>query len=323
MPKKGYQFHQEKLLFVNEKPSLGRKIIRGLLKFISSLCIAVVIFGMYWIFFDSPKEKALKRENGEILTQYHLLSKEVERLDNILQGMEQRDDNIYRTVFESEPIANNIRRAGSGGVNKYEHLKHLSDADLVVTTAKKIDELSKAMYIQSKSYDEIELLAKHKIDMLASIPAILPLSFNGENTRVTSGFGNRMHPIYKIVKPHTGMDFSGSVGTPIYATGNGVIEKSVFENGYGRHVVINHGYGYKTLYGHLNNFNVKVGQKVKRGDIIGFMGNTGVSSSTHLHYEVRKNNVAIDPVNFYYSDLTPDEYDALVEAANNTGQSMD
>ena len=238
--------------------------------------------------------------------------------------MEARDDNIYRVIFETDPIPSSIRRAGSGGVDQYEHLRQIDNADLLIGTAKKIDELSKAIYIQSKSFDKIEELAKNKIDMLASIPAILPVSLKNKSThQVTSSFGYRMHPIYKTPKFHAGMDFTGTVGTPIYATGNGVVIESKFDKGYGRHVVIDHGFSYKTLYAHMDKILAKKGQKIKRGDVIGYLGNTGLSTGPHLHYEVRKNNKPIDPINFYFNDLTPDEFELLVETANNTGQSMD
>ena len=279
---------------------------------------------LVYAFVDSPKEKMLKRQYEEMVTQYHLLSGKVEQMDNVLKDMESRDDNIYRVIFETDPIPSTIRRAGSGGVDQYELLKQLSDADLIIGTSRKSDELSKAMYVQSKSFDEVEKLVKNKIDMLASIPAILPISLKDKNTRiVSSSYGYRMHPIYKTKKFHAGMDFTGAIGTPIYATGNGTVIANQFDKGYGRHVIIDHGFNYKTVYAHMDKALVKKGQKVKRGDIIGYIGNTGLSTGPHLHYEVRKNDKPLDPVNFYYNDLTPDEYAAFVEAANNTGQSMD
>lgn len=324
MPKTGYHFNTETLSFDKVETTLRKKCWRLVRKFISSASLALVMVFLTYAFIDSPKEKALKRENEEIRSQYQLLSSEVERLDNILQDLEQRDDNIYRVIFETEPIAASIRRAGTGGVNRYEHLKHLDNSDLVIETARKIDELSKAIYIQSKSYDQVEELAKNKIQMLASIPAILPVSLTEKTTRqVTSSYGYRMHPIYKMVKFHAGMDFTGKIGTPIYATGDGIVEKDAFDKGYGRHVIINHGFNYKTLYAHMEKSVVKAGQKVKRGDVIGYLGNTGVSTGPHVHYEVRKNDKPVDPINYYFNDLTPEEFDALVETANNTGQSMD
>lgn len=324
MPKTGYRFNPETLSYDKIEIPLRTKIGRWTKKFFSSLSLAVVIFFIVSAFIDSPKEKALKREKEEILAQYHLLSNEVGKLDAVLKNLEERDDNIYRVIFETEPIDDAIRRAGTGGVNKYEHLKNLKDADLIIGVSKKLDELSKALYIQSKSYDEIEKLAKNKVEMIASIPAIIPLSLKNPRNRVSSAYGYRMHPFYKTVKFHAGMDFAGAVGTPIHATGDGTVIAVENERGYGKCVIVDHGFSYKTLYGHLDSYNVKVGQKVKRGDVIAYLGNTGgLSTGPHLHYEVRKNNIPMNPINYYFNDLNPEEYEALVETANNTGQSMD
>ena len=324
MRKSGYRFIPDTLSYDKIETTLRKQFWILTKKLFSTVSLAIVIFFIVSAFVDSPKEKALKRENEEILAQYHLLSNEVEKLDGILKNLEERDDNIYRVIFETEPIDASIRRAGSGGVNKYEHLKHLDNAELIISTTKKLDELSKALYIQSKSYDDVEELAKNKIEMIASIPAIIPISMKDPRVRISSAFGNRVHPFYKTIKFHAGMDFAGAVGTPIHATGNGKVISAEIRQGYGKCIVIDHGFSYTTLYGHLNGYNVKVGQKVKRGDIIAFIGNTGgLSTGPHLHYEVRKNNVPMDPINYYFNDLTPDEYDELVNIANNTGQSMD
>lgn len=323
MAKTGYRFNPETLSYDKIHISFKRKLWLLVVKFFQSLSLALVIFLIVSSFIDSPKEKALKRENEEILAQYHILNNQINQLDNVLKDLENRDDNIYRVIFESDPIDISIRRAGSGGVNKYEALKDMDNAELIISTSKKLDELSKAMYVQSRSYDEIESLAKNKIDMLASIPAILPVSLKNPKTRFSSSFGYRIHPIYKTVKLHAGMDFSGAVGTPIYATGNGKVVYTEIHKGYGKTVLIDHGFNYQTRYAHLNSYNVKAGQKVKRGDIIGYMGNTGMSSGPHIHYEVRKSGVAVDPINYYFNDLSADEYDKLVSEANNNGQTMD
>ena len=283
----------------------------------------MIIFFVVFTFIDSPKEKALKREKEEILAQYHILNDQINQLNKVLKNLENRDDNIYRVIFESDPIDVSIRRAGSGGVNKYESLKGMDNAELIISTSKKLDELSKAIYIQSKSYDEIETLVKKKIEMLASIPAILPVSLKNKRTRFSSSYGYRIHPIYKTKKFHSGMDFSGAIGTPIYATGNGKVVEVKNQKGYGKSILIDHGFNYQTLYTHLNKYNVKVNQKIKRGDIIGFLGNSGMSTGPHLHYEIRKNGKPIDPINYYFNDLTADEYDQLVAEANNNGQAMD
>ncbi|WP_303180279.1 M23 family metallopeptidase [uncultured Butyricimonas sp.] len=322
MRKAGYHFNSDTLSFDKIESTLRKKTWRLFKKFFSSFSLAIVMLYLVYAFIDSPKEKQLKRKYEEVLTQYSLLSNKVEYLDNVLKDMESRDDNIYRVIFETEPIPSTIRRAGSGGVDQYEHLKHLDNSDLIIGTAKKIDELSKAIFVQSKSFDAIENLAKNKIEMLASIPAILPVSLK-EAHQVSSSYGYRMHPIYKTMKFHAGMDFTGAIGTPIYATGNGLVVESQFDKGYGRHVIIDHGFSYKTMYAHLEKIVVKKGQTVKRGDVIGYLGNSGLSTGPHLHYEVRKNEKPVDPINFYFNDLSPDEFEKLVEIANNTGQSMD
>lgn len=323
MAKTGYRFNPETLSYDKIHTTFKKRLWILTVKSFQSLSLAVVIFFIVSAFIDSPKEKALKREKEEILAQYRILNNQINQLDEVLKNLENRDDNIYRVIFESEPIDGSIRRAGSGGINKYEALRDMDNAELIISTSRKLDELSKAMYVQSKSYDEIEMLAKNKMDMLASIPAILPVSLKNEKTRFSSSFGYRIHPIYKTVKLHAGMDFSGSIGTPIYATGNGKVVYTEIRQGYGKTVLVDHGFNYQTLYGHLDRYNVKAGQKVKRGDIIGFMGNTGQSVGPHVHYEVRKNGNAINPINYYFNDLSADEYDKLVEESNNNGQTMD
>ena len=321
MARTGYYFNVETLSFDKVDMTIREKMRRWLLKFFSSFSLAIVLFIVLWNFFPSPKEKALKRENEEILSLYDLLSNEVAHLHETLSDLEQRDDNIYRVIFEVDAIAASIRRAGTGGVDRYKNLKHFNNAGLIIETTRKIDMLSKAIYIQSKSYDEVEMLARNKTEMLASIPAILPASLT--STRISSMFGWRQDPIDHVPREHWGMDFSGAVGTPIYTTGNGIVESCDVGRGFGRHVIINHGFHYKTLYGHLEKINVTKGQRVKRGDVIGLLGGTGRVTGPHLHYEVRKNGKQINPINFYFSDLSPEEFDMLVETANNAEQSMD
>ncbi len=323
MAKTGYRFNPETLSYDKIEKTLRKKVFLLLRNFFSSLSLGIVIFFIVSAFIDSPKEKALKREKDELLARFHIVYSELERLDEILKNLESRDDNIYRVIFETDPISSSIRRAGTGGVNKYESLKGISNSEEIINISKQLDELSKAIYIQSKSYDEVEELAKNKIEMMASIPAIVPISLKNKRNHISSAFGMRMHPLYKTVRFHAGMDFSGAIGTPIYTTGNGVITKVEMDKGYGKFIEIDHGFNYKTVYAHLSGYNVRVGQRVKRGDVIGYLGNTGVSIGPHVHYEVRRNNIPVDPINYYFNDLTADEYEDLVETANNTGQSMD
>lgn len=289
----------------------------------SSAILAFFILLIFFQYFDSPKEKRLKGEINHLLSQYEIINNDLEKIELVLDDIQKRDDNIYRTIFEADPIPTSIRKQGFGGVNRYKKLSGYSNSDLIINTSKKIDQLTKQLYLQSKSFDEIIELAKNKSKMLASIPAIQPVA-NKDLKRMTSGYGYRIHPIYKTRKMHYGMDYSAKVGTEIYATGDGVVSKvKRSKRGYGNYVKINHGFGYETLYAHMSKYIVKKGQKVKRGEVIGYVGNTGISTAPHLHYEVRKDNKKINPVNFYFNDLTPDEYEKMLELASQPNQSFD
>jgi murein DD-endopeptidase MepM/ murein hydrolase activator NlpD len=288
------------------------------------LLFAAAILLVAYTFFDSPKEKMLRRENAFLRNQYELLNKDLAQVEKVLADIENRDDNIYRTIFEAEPIAENIRQVGVGGVNRYNHLSGYNVSDLVVSSRHRLDKLSKRLYVQSKSFDEVIELAENKEAMLASIPAIQPVR-NLDLRRMASGFGNRMHPLYKVWKMHWGMDFSAPIGTEIYATGDGVVKEANRTNirGYGRYITIDHGFGYETLYAHCSKVSVRVGQKVKRGEVIGLIGNSGTSSSPHLHYEVIKDGQKINPINFFFNDLSPEEYDRMIEMSSHANQSFD
>ena len=289
----------------------------------SSAILAFFTLLIFFQYFDSPKEKRLKGEINHLLSQYEIINNDLEKIELVLDDIQKRDDNIYRTIFEADPIPTSIRKQGFGGVNRYKKLSGYSNSDLIINTSKKIDQLTKQLYLQSKSFDEIIELAKNKSKMLASIPAIQPVA-NKDLKRMTSGYGYRIHPIYKTRKMHYGMDYSAKVGTEIYATGDGVISKvKRSKRGYGNYVKINHGFGYETLYAHMSKYIVKKGQKVKRGEVIGYVGNTGISTAPHLHYEVRKDKKKINPVNFYYNDLTPEEYEKMLEISSQYNQSFD
>ena len=290
---------------------------------VSSLIFASIMTIVLFSFIDSPKEKKLKREINNLELQYIAILENMNQAESVLDDIQKRDDNIYRTIFEADPIPTSIRKQGFGGVNRYKKLSGYSNSDLIINTTKKIDQLTKQLYLQSKSFDEIIELAKNKSEMLASIPAIQPVA-NKDLKRMASGYGYRIHPVYKTRKMHYGMDFSAKIGTEIYATGDGVISKvKRSKRGYGNYVKINHGFGYETLYAHMSKYIVKKGQKVKRGEVIGYVGNTGISTAPHLHYEVRKDNKKINPVNFYYNDLTPEEYEKMLEISSQYNQSFD
>lgn len=323
MAKAKYRYNPHTLSYDKIELTLRNKLFRGGMILGASLIIGIGIYFITDAYIDSPKEKQLKKDNADLLARYQILDKKAEQLAIVLEDIQHRDDNIYRVIFEAEPIASEIRKAGFGGVNRYKELENLTNAELIVNTSKKLDKLSKQLYIQSKSFDEVFEMAKKKEEMLAAIPAIQPVS-NKDLTRMASGYGYRTDPVYKTRKFHAGMDFTAPRGTPIYATGDGkVIQADAKSRGYGNHVRIDHGYGYVTLYAHMNKFNCKVGQKVKRGDVIGYVGNTGKSVGPHCHYEVRKNGNPINPVNFYFNDLTPEQYAKMLELASDPTQSLD
>jgi len=318
-----YKFNPDSLSFDKIRLGLKAILLRSLAYIIGSVLIAMVLNFLFGLFFDSPREKALKREIEQLTLQYDLIHREMGNLEKVIDHLQETDDNLYRTIFGAEPVQSTQRQAGIGGVSRYDELEGFKNSELVIETAKKLDAMRKKVYVQSKSFDELILLAREKEDMLRSIPAIIPISTK-DLTRIASGFGLRIHPIYKISKLHTGMDFTAPLGTEVYASGDGtVISAQSSKRGMGNYIVINHGFGYTSLYAHLESFNIKEGRKVRRGDIIGFVGNTGMSVAPHLHYEVKLNEVNVDPVNYFFNDLTPAEYEKMIEIASKTGQSFD
>lgn len=294
----------------------------GLLALIAIMASFLVFF--YMSYFESPKELMLKNELNELKYYYSQLDQEVETLDKTLKGLEYRDDNIYRVVLGAEPIDKAVRNAGVGGAERYSDIreKDMLHEDLIVSLFEKADKLKRKLYIESKSQDEVVGLAEKKEKLFAAIPAIQPIS-NKQLVALASGFGFRIHPIYKVKKLHTGIDFAAPIGTPIYATADGRIEEvSVKFSGYGKMVVIDHGFGYKTRYAHMHDFAVRSGQNVKRGELIGYVGDTGISTAPHLHYEVMMNGVLINPVHYFFNDLTPAEYEKIVELSSIENQSL-
>jgi|SRR5664280_365719 len=318
-----YKFDPDSLSFDKIRLGIKSLLLRILAYFIGSLIFALIYWIIFASFFDSPKEKALKREVEQMTIQYDLIHREMSNVENVLEDLQKTDDNLYRTIFEAEPIPSEQREGGIGGVNRYEALEGYNNSNLVIETATRLDKIRKKVYVQSKSYDELIKMAENKGDMLKSVPAILPIS-NKDLTRTASGFGWRIHPYYKISKFHYGMDFTAPAGTDVYATGNGiVVDVSSSQRGLGKHITIDHGFGYTSTYAHLSNFNVRVGQRVQRGDIIGYVGSTGMSVANHLHYEIKLNGINVDPVNYYFEDLSSAEYEKMIEIASKTGQSFD
>ena len=289
---------------------------------------AAAMFGFITIliaenYFESPREKALNRELQNLDLQYNLLNKKMQDAEEVLTNVENRDNGIYRLYFEVNPIPEEQRKQGFGGVNRYKKYEGFSNSDLIISANKRIDILQKRIIVQSKSLDEITALAKDKEKFLARIPAIQPIK-NEDLTRMASGYGYRSDPFTKVRKFHYGMDFTAPRGTPIYATGDGTVKRADGRaSGYGRHIRIDHGYGYISLYAHLYKYNVKRGQRVKRGDLIGYVGSTGRSQAPHLHYEVSINKKRINPVNFYYGNLSAEEFNRLLSIASLENQSLD
>ena len=323
MAKEKFKFNPESLKYDRIEFNSSDKLLRILAYFGGSLILAFIYIIVFSQFFGTPKERKLKRENHQLVSQFEIMTMKLGQIQAVLTDLEERDDNLYRTIFEAEPISNSVRIQGVGGVDRYAKLDGFDYSDLVIETAKELDALTRRVYIQSKSYDDLINMAKNKDAMLASIPAIMPIS-NKDLKRTASGWGWRIHPIYKTRKFHYGMDFTAPTGTEIYSTGDGkVIEVKKSRRGYGNKIVVDHGFGYRTLYGHLSRFNVKRGKKVKRGDVIGYVGNSGLSTAPHLHYEVQQNSKKVNPLNFYNNDLTAEEYQRMIELSANSGQSFD
>lgn len=323
MPKAKYYFNTESLKYEKVIVSFKKRLWRVLGWLATASVFGTIVLLIAYNFLDSPKEKQLKREIAQLQDQYDLLNQRIDLANSVLKDLQVSDDQIYRVVFEAEPIAAEVRQAGAGGINRYKLLEGFDNSDLLINTTQRIDQLTRQLYIQSKSFDEVFKLAKQKSQMLASIPGIQPVAIKG-SSRLVSGFGYRIHPIYKTAKMHTGIDFAAPTGTPIYSTGNGVVSQTEFNGrGYGNNVVINHGYGYQTLYGHMTKFVVRPGQKVQRGDLIGYVGSTGSSTGPHCHYEVIKDGNKIDPINYFYNDLTPQEYEQIRILAAQENQSFD
>jgi murein DD-endopeptidase MepM/ murein hydrolase activator NlpD len=292
---------------------------------LASALLGIVFFFVLESFFDSPKEKELKHELFETALTFEVLNERIDDLSIVLQDIESRDDEVYRVIFESEPISQEHRYSGiKGAQTRYEAIRGYSNGTLIERTYRKVDEITKRLAVQSESLDEIAKLANSKEALLNSLPAIQPVRMRA-GVRFSSGFGYRIHPIFKVRKLHLGVDFAAKRGTPVYATADGVIiSNDVFGGrGFGKHLTISHGYGYHTLYAHMDRVVRRIGQRVKRGDLIGYVGNTGRSTAPHLHYEVIRNGQRVNPINYFFNDLTPAEYDALVKAAASSNQSFD
>jgi murein DD-endopeptidase MepM/ murein hydrolase activator NlpD len=320
-----YYFDTESLAYRKIKPKLSKK-----LGYVGLFLLASALFGFLCFvallntsLIDTPKDRLQAREIETMKLRYAILNKKMDEVDEVLNDVAERDNNVYRAYFNTAPIPTEQRKAGFGGVNRYKELEGFNNSDLVINTSKRVDIISKELSIQSKSLDEILKLAKEKNKLLAAIPAIQPVK-NEQMKRIASGFGYRSDPFTKVRKMHEGMDFTANTGTPVYATGDGVVASADnSKSGYGNHIEIKHGYGYLTLYGHLSKYKCHAGQSVKRGDIIGYVGSTGRSEAPHLHYEVHKDGKVVNPINFYYGNISAAEYVAISKVANQENQSLD
>jgi murein DD-endopeptidase MepM/ murein hydrolase activator NlpD len=325
MTKVKYYYDPDTLSYRKIEPKKSKKV-RNVLLFAA----ASILSGFLGLFvllntnlLNTPKELSLQREVKNYELQFELLNRKMGQMEDVLANIEDRDNNIYRIYFEANPIPEEQRRAGFGGVNRYQALEGFNNSEMIIGTTRRMEIIQKQMVIQSRSLDEITKLAAEKEKLLAAIPAIQPIN-NEELTRMASGYGWRSDPFTKARKMHWGMDFTAPRGTPIYASGDGVVTRADNRaSGFGKHIRIDHGYGYVTIYAHLSRYNVKRRQKVKRGDLIGFVGSTGRSEAPHLHYEVRKDGQRINPINFYYGSLTAEEFENMLKYASQENQSLD
>lgn len=325
MSKVKYYFDQETLSYRPVKATSKNRISNIVLFVLASFFFGVtcLLILLNSDVINTPSEIVQKRTLKNYELQFDILNKKLTQLEAVVSNVEERDNNLYRVYFEASPIPEEQRRAGFGGVNRYRDLEGYDNSDLVINTAKRLDILTKQTVVQSRSLDEIERLAANKAALIEAIPTIQPVK-NKDLTRIASGFGYRSDPFTKARKMHFGMDFTAKRGTPVYATGNGVVKRADSRSsGFGKHIRIDHGFGYISLYAHLSKYNVRRGQKVKRGDIIGYVGNTGRSAGPHLHYEIIKDNKKINPLNFYYGNLSPEEFEALLTQSKQENQSLD
>ena len=295
---------------------------RSGLHILIGLIIGIGFFFVFFRFFPSPREKQMQQQFETLEAQMQLLDQRVDQMQIVMSDLSQRDDNLYRVLLGAEPIPMAVRQGATHKASYYEDLARMNNNQLLADLTLKVDVLEREMYVQANSFNEVVELAKAQEIRMENIPAIQPI-LNKDLKRVASGWGFRIHPIYHTRKFHYGMDFSAPTGTEVYATGNAKVVYTGWRQGYGNTVVLDHGFGYKTLYGHLFKSLVRVGQKVKRGDIIALVGNTGASVGPHLHYEVHLNGRPIDPRNYYFIDLSPEEYDRMIQLSNNFGQTFD
>ena len=322
MAKKKYKINPETLAMEQVEHGFRYWVRQTGIYILAGIVIGILFLYLFLTFFPSPREKQLLREKTSLESQLEVLNNQVDQMQVVMTDLQQRDDNLYRVLFGAEPIPLSVRQGAQRKIDYYEQLAQMTNSELAADLSLKVDLLEKEMYVQAKSYDEVAQMAKEQEIRMENIPAIQPV-MNKDLKRVASGYGMRIDPVYHVRKFHQGMDFTAPTGTEVFATANAKVDFAGWKQGYGNTVILDHGYGYKTLYAHLYKILVRKGQKVRRSDIIALVGNTGKSTGPHLHYEVRLNNKPVDPRNYYFYDLSPEEYDQMIQLSNNFGQMLD
>ncbi|MFO7723309.1 MAG: M23 family metallopeptidase [Bacteroidales bacterium] len=321
MAKVRYKFNPKSLEIEKVEITIKQRLLQVGSYLLTASVFAVITTIIAFQVIDSPKERALKREIEQYRLQNKVITDQLDKIEKVVVDLQYRDDNIYRVIFGAEPVSDAERNSGIGGVERYRHLDGYNNSEELINTARRVDDISRRLVVQSKSFDKVFELAKQKEQMMACIPAIVPIKNGAMN--IVSGFGYRIHPIYRTRRMHTGVDIAVKRGTPIYASGDGtVVKPSSGMGGYGLHVLIDHGFGYQSLYAHLSKTAVRPGKKVKRGELIGYVGSSGLSVAPHLHYEVIKNNQQVNPVHFFYNDLNPAEYEEVIKIASRDNQPL-
>jgi murein DD-endopeptidase MepM/ murein hydrolase activator NlpD len=323
MKKVKYFYNTHNMRFEKLTTPLRVRLLQVLGYIAASIVTGILIFAITFRYIDSPKEKLLRQQNDDLKQNYKVMEERIKQLQLQMDEIANRDNYVYRSIFESNPIPDSARVKEMEKKKEVQLVQSMGETELVNSMAAQLNNLSLRVAYQGKSFDAIDNMVKNKAKLLAAIPSIQPIS-NRNLNRVSSGFGYRIDPVYKDRRLHPGLDFTAPVGTPIYAAADGVVKDAGFNTGgYGNRVVVNHGFGYETLYAHMVRIKARVGTKVKRGEVIGYVGSTGKSTGPHLHYEVHKNGTQLDPIYFFYNDLTPAQFDRILKLAAASNQSFD
>lgn len=318
-----YKYSEKSKTYIRVYPNLRSRLLTYLRNALLFVLLGVSGYFVTLLILGTPESvDDLRSENARLQSQYAVLSQRLDEAMGVMEDIRERDDNLYRVMFMAEPVSNDIRNVNYASTNRYEAYEDMDNAELVIATTQKMDQLSRQLYIQSKSFDEVVDFYRNHEDMLVHLPAIQPVA-NKDLKRTASGYGYRIHPIYQTRIFHKGMDFACDIGTPVYATADGVVKNARYERGYGYIVTIDHGYGYETRYAHLKSMNVKRGQHVVRGETIALSGNSGRSTGPHVHYEVLLRGNPVNPAYYYFMDLDAEQYDEMIRLAENHGKVLD